>query len=133
MKFHIFLSSWIQKVLIVLRRTSIFIALHNKNVFLRFSIVSGSDFCADFIHVTDFLRMSAVVILIFNVLISPLWKLHYTHSHLVFFKLKLWDVSQDHGEFFHKDIHSTEKRYQGRCRCLHDGDFGLGEGQPSPA
>ena len=41
-------------------------------------------------------------------------KLHYLHSHLEFFRPNLGDVSEEHGERFHKDIHSMEKRYQGR-------------------
>ena len=41
-------------------------------------------------------------------------KLHYLHSHLDFFRSNLGDVSEEHGERFHQDILSMEKRYQGR-------------------
>ena len=39
-------------------------------------------------------------------------KMHYLHSHLDFFRSKLADVSEEHGERFHQDIQVMEKRYQ---------------------
>ena len=41
-------------------------------------------------------------------------KLHFLHSHLDFFRDNLENVSEDHGERFHKDIQVMEKCYQGR-------------------
>ncbi|UYV66326.1 hypothetical protein LAZ67_4001332 [Cordylochernes scorpioides] len=45
-------------------------------------------------------------------------KIHFLHSHLDFFPDNLGAVSDEHGERFHQDISSMEKRYQG---CLHVG------------
>nr|XP_026485046.1 uncharacterized protein LOC113392716 [Vanessa tameamea] len=36
------------------------------------------------------------------------------HSHLNFFKENLGTVSDEHGERFHQDITSIEKRFQGK-------------------
>ncbi|KAL0832885.1 hypothetical protein ABMA28_001034 [Loxostege sticticalis] len=41
-------------------------------------------------------------------------KMHFLHSHLNFFKENLGAVSDEHGERFHQDIASIEKRYQGK-------------------
>ena len=41
-------------------------------------------------------------------------KVHFLHSHLDFFPPNLGDVSDEHGERFHQDIATMEKRYQGR-------------------
>lgn len=41
-------------------------------------------------------------------------KMHFLNSHLSFFPLNLADVSDEHGERFHKDISSMEKRYKGK-------------------
>ncbi|UYV68033.1 hypothetical protein LAZ67_5002872 [Cordylochernes scorpioides] len=41
-------------------------------------------------------------------------KIHFLHSHLDFFPDNLGAVSDEHGERFHQDISSMEKRYQGR-------------------
>jgi hypothetical protein len=41
-------------------------------------------------------------------------KIHFLHSHLDFFPPNLGDVSDEHGERFHKDISTMEKRYQGK-------------------
>ncbi|UYV73752.1 hypothetical protein LAZ67_11000718 [Cordylochernes scorpioides] len=41
-------------------------------------------------------------------------KIHFLHSHLDFFPDKLGAVSDEHGERFHQDISSMEKRYQGK-------------------
>ena len=43
-----------------------------------------------------------------------LLKMHYLGSHLDFFRPNSTDVSKEHGERFHQDIHIMEKRYQGR-------------------
>ncbi|UYV62479.1 K02A2.6-like [Cordylochernes scorpioides] len=40
-------------------------------------------------------------------------KIHFLHSHLYFFPDNLGAVSDEHGERFHQDISSMEKRYQG--------------------
>jgi len=40
-------------------------------------------------------------------------KLHFLHSHLDFFSENMGDISDEHGERFHQDIKSMEKRYQG--------------------
>ncbi|UYV67878.1 K02A2.6-like [Cordylochernes scorpioides] len=39
-------------------------------------------------------------------------KIHFLHSHLDFFPDNLGAVSDEHGERFHQDISSVEKRYQ---------------------
>lgn len=41
-------------------------------------------------------------------------KVHFLHSHLDFFPSNLGDVSDEHGERFHQDIATMEKRYQGK-------------------
>lgn len=41
-------------------------------------------------------------------------KIHFLHSHLDFFPENLGAVSDEHGERFHQDISSMEKRYQGK-------------------
>ena len=54
-------------------------------------------------------------------------KIHFLDSHFDFFSTNLGSVSDEHGERFHKDIQTFEKRYQGRwdasmladyCWCL---------------
>ena len=40
-------------------------------------------------------------------------KIHFLHSHLDFFPTNLGAVSDEHGERFHQDIATMEKRYQG--------------------
>ncbi|UYV84365.1 hypothetical protein LAZ67_X001944 [Cordylochernes scorpioides] len=40
-------------------------------------------------------------------------KIHFLHSHLDFFQDNLGAVSDEHGERFHQNISSMEKRYQG--------------------
>jgi hypothetical protein len=42
-------------------------------------------------------------------------KVHFLHSHSDFFPEYLGAVSDDHGERFHQDISTTQKRYQGSC------------------
>ena len=44
-------------------------------------------------------------------------KIHFLHSHLDFFPDNFGAVSDEHGERFHQDISSTEKRYQGKLNC----------------
>lgn len=41
-------------------------------------------------------------------------KIHFLHSHLDFFPENLGAVSDEHGERFHQDISTLEKRYQGK-------------------
>jgi len=41
-------------------------------------------------------------------------KLHFLHSHLDFFPQNLGAVSDEHGERFHQEIMTIEKRYQGK-------------------
>ena len=43
-------------------------------------------------------------------------KVHFLHSHLDFFPENLGDVSDEHGERFHQDIVTMEKRYQGKFK-----------------
>ena len=40
-------------------------------------------------------------------------KVHFLETHLDFFKDNLGDVKEKHGEHFHQDIATMEKRYQG--------------------
>jgi hypothetical protein len=42
-------------------------------------------------------------------------KIHFLHSHLNFFPPNLVAVSDEHGERFHQDISTMEKRYAGKC------------------
>ncbi|XP_076659865.1 uncharacterized protein LOC143363151 [Halictus rubicundus] len=44
-------------------------------------------------------------------------KMHFLHSHLDFFPANLGDVSDEHGERFHQDISTMEKRYKGKDLC----------------
>jgi len=41
-------------------------------------------------------------------------KIHMLHSHLDFFPNNCGMVSDEHGERFHQEITSMEKRYQGK-------------------
>jgi len=41
-------------------------------------------------------------------------KIHFLDSHLDFFSENLSKVSDEHGERFHQDILTMEKRYQGK-------------------
>ena len=41
-------------------------------------------------------------------------KIHFLHSHLDFFPKNCGAVSDEHGERFHQDISTVEKRYQGK-------------------
>ena len=41
-------------------------------------------------------------------------KMHFLHSHLDFFPENCGAVSDEHGERFHQNISSMEKRYQGK-------------------
>jgi hypothetical protein len=41
-------------------------------------------------------------------------KIHFLHSHLDFFPSNLGDVSDEHGERFHQDVATMEKRYKGK-------------------
>lgn len=50
-------------------------------------------------------------------------KIHFLHSHLDFFPDNLGAVSDEHGERFHKDIASIEKRYQGKWSPSMLGDY----------
>ncbi|UYV81492.1 K02A2.6-like, partial [Cordylochernes scorpioides] len=45
-------------------------------------------------------------------------KIHFLHSHLDFFPDNLGAVSDEHGERFHQDISSMEKRYQGQADAV---------------
>jgi hypothetical protein len=42
-------------------------------------------------------------------------KVHFLDSHLDLFPENLGAVSDEHGERFHQDISTMEKRYQGTC------------------
>ncbi|UYV66834.1 hypothetical protein LAZ67_4003034 [Cordylochernes scorpioides] len=48
-------------------------------------------------------------------------KIHFLHKHLDFFPDNLGAVSDEHGERFHQDISSMEKRYQEYLLILHVG------------
>ena len=50
-------------------------------------------------------------------------KLHLFHSHLDFFLSNHGDVSDEHGERFHQDISTIEKRYQGKFSPNMMGDY----------
>ena len=41
-------------------------------------------------------------------------KLHFLHSHLIFFSENMSDTSEEHGDRFHQDISTREGRYQGK-------------------
>jgi len=41
-------------------------------------------------------------------------KVHFIDSHLDFFPENLRTVSNEHGERFHQDISTMERRYQGK-------------------
>jgi hypothetical protein len=41
-------------------------------------------------------------------------KIHFSHSHFDFFLPNLGAVSDKHGEGFHQDISTMEKRYAGK-------------------
>ena len=54
-------------------------------------------------------------------------KIHFLHSYLDFFPENRGAVSDEHGERFHQDISSMEKRYEGKCYArLLLLDFGKG-------
>ena len=44
-------------------------------------------------------------------------KIHFLHLHLDFFPENCGAVSDEHGECFHQDISSMEKRCQGKWNC----------------
>jgi len=50
-------------------------------------------------------------------------KIHFLHSHLDFFPENCGAVSDEHGEHFHQDISSMEKRYQGKWNCAMLADY----------
>jgi len=50
-------------------------------------------------------------------------KIHFLHSHLDFFPDNCVEVSDEHGERFHQDISSIEKRYQGKWNCAMLADY----------
>lgn len=41
-------------------------------------------------------------------------KIHFLHNHLDFFPSNLGDLSDEHGERFHKDIVTIENRFKGK-------------------
>lgn len=50
-------------------------------------------------------------------------KIHFLHSHLDFFPPNLGDVSDEHGERFHQQMKSMERRYQGSWNENMMGDY----------
>ena len=50
-------------------------------------------------------------------------KIQFLHSHLDFFPENCGEVSDEHGERFHQDISSMEKRYQGKWKCALLADY----------
>jgi len=49
--------------------------------------------------------------------------IHFLHSHLDFFLENCGAVSDEHGDHFHQDISSMEKRYQGKWNCATFTDY----------
>jgi hypothetical protein len=50
-------------------------------------------------------------------------KIHFLLSHLDFFPENCSAVSDEHGEQFHQDISSMEKRYQVKWNCVMLADY----------
>jgi len=50
-------------------------------------------------------------------------KIHFLHSHLDFFLENCGAVSDEHGERFHQDIFSMQKRYEGKRNCAMLADY----------
>jgi len=50
-------------------------------------------------------------------------KIHFLHSHLDFCPENCGAVGDEHGERFHQDISSMEKRYQGKLNCAMLADY----------
>jgi len=50
-------------------------------------------------------------------------KIPFLHSHLDFFPEDCGAVSDEHGEHFHQDVSSMEKRYQGKWNCVVHADY----------
>jgi hypothetical protein len=50
-------------------------------------------------------------------------KIHLLHSHLDFFPKNCGAVSDEHGEHFHQDVSSMEKRYQGKWNGVMHADY----------
>lgn len=59
-------------------------------------------------------------------------KVHFMDSHLDFFPLNCGAVSDEHGERFHQDISSMEKRYQGKLSPSMLADYCWGVGRDGP-
>jgi len=50
-------------------------------------------------------------------------KIHFLHSHFDFIPENCGAMSDEHGERFHQDISSVEKRYQGKWNCAMFADY----------
>ena len=50
-------------------------------------------------------------------------KIQFLHSHLDFLPENCGAVSEEHGERFHQDVSSMEKRYQGKWNCAILADY----------
>jgi hypothetical protein len=50
-------------------------------------------------------------------------KIHFPHLHLDFFSENCGAASDEHGERFHQDISSVEKRYQGKLNSAMFADY----------
>jgi len=50
-------------------------------------------------------------------------KIHFLHSHLDFFPENFGAVCDEHGEHFHQDISSMDKRYQEKWNCAMLADY----------
>jgi hypothetical protein len=50
-------------------------------------------------------------------------KIHFLHSNLDFFPEKCVAVNDEHGDHFHQDISSMEKRYKGKWICALLADY----------
>jgi len=59
-------------------------------------------------------------------------KIHFLHLQLDFFQDNCDVVSDEHGERFHQDISSMEKRYQGEWNCAMLADYSWNMAKDAP-
>ena len=80
--------------------------------------VSFKNFCTNFLgkrRSQDYEEMVRVLMQSFQALgVQMSIKIHFLHSHLVYFPENCVDYSEEQGERFHQDISCMEERYQGR-------------------
>src|ERR1043165_6615452 len=58
-------------------------------------------------------------------------KMHFLHSHLVYFSENLERFSEEQGERFHQYISEMERRYQGRWNMMADYFWNLKRHNPA--